>query len=61
MRHTFDEVAAAGGRAEGRIWIDQDNLPIRQSIRGPTGTETIRYAGWGVPVDITPPPLNHVR
>lgn len=58
VRYTA-EVTADGRPSVLRLWVDEDDLPVRSEVRTPVeGGEAVRvatYRDWGAPVEITPP------
>ncbi|QFZ21848.1 hypothetical protein [Saccharothrix syringae] len=58
VRYTA-EVSADGQPSVLRLWVDEQDLPVRSEVRTPAeGGDVVRvadYRDWGAPVEITPP------
>jgi hypothetical protein len=40
-----------------RLWLDEENLPVKIVMALPGQTSTVRYTKWGEPIEVVAPPV----
>ncbi|RZS34022.1 hypothetical protein EV193_110172 [Herbihabitans rhizosphaerae] len=67
VKARLQELKDAGATTmPNELWVDADNLPVRQVIHQPAGKETgalkatITFSDWGKPAAVTAPPAGEV-